>query len=318
MEVLRAAQLIPAYSPPALDSAGRLLERYRRYLKDRRGLSSSSAEGYVQFTRPFLREIGFTGPEHLGRLSRADVIGYVERHARDGSPATARILCTRLRSFLRYLHVEGHNANDLAACVPSIRKWRLTGLPTWLSAAQLRAVFRSCDRSSAAGQRDYAVLMMLARLGLRANEVATLTLDDIDWRSGRLRVRGKGRKRATMPLTSDVGTALVSYLRDGRPASDSRQVFLRTCPPYTGFPSSSGIRGIARRALNRAGVTGLAHQGSHIFRHSLATELLRSGATLTQIGQVLRHEDQDTTRIYAKVDLATLRTLALPWPGSDR
>lgn len=301
-----------------LSSREQILESFRIYLEQRRGLSSRSAEAYVYFARPFLRDLSITGIGDLGLLSQNDVVGYVERRARDISPATARTMCCRLRSFLRYLLVEGYVAQDLAVCIPSIKKRRLTGLPTFLSPAQLRQVFQSCDRSTTTGLRDYAVLMMLAGLGLRANEVATLTLDQIDWRSGQFRVRGKGRRRATMPLTSDVGAALVEYLQHGRPASDSRQVFLRSCPPYVGFPSASGIIGIARRALMRSGVSGIAHYGSHIFRHSLATELLRSGATLTEIGQVLRHQDHDTTRIYAKVDLASLRCLALPWPGSAR
>ena len=299
-----------------LSPRDQILESFRRYLEHRHGLSPASAEAYVYFTRPFLRDLSISGVGDLALLSQSDVIGYVERHARDGSPATARTMCCRVRSFLRYLLVEGYVAHDLAACVPSIKRWRLTGLPTYLSPAQLRQVFQSCDQSTTVGRRDYAVLMMLARLGLRAKEVATLTLDQIDWRSGHVHIQGKGRRRATMPLTSDVGTSLVEYLRRGRPASDSRQVFLRSCPPYVGFPSASGIIGIARRALRRAGVSGLAHYGSHVLRHSLATELLRSGATLTEVGQVLRHQDHDTTRIYAKVDLASLRTLCLPWQGA--
>lgn len=314
--VLRAARLVAPAVPPVLDPADQLLERYRRYLVQRRGLSAGSAEGYVWFNRRFLHDIAFTTPDDFTRLTQADIVGYVERHAHDGSPATAKILCARLRSLLRYVHVEGYVAHDLATCVPSVKRWRFASLPTSLSAKQLRQVFESCDRSSAVGRRDYAVLMMLARLGLRANEVATLTLDDIDWRSGLFHIQGKGRQRATMPLPSDIGSALADYLRHGRPASDTRRVFLRSCPPYVGFPTAQGIRDIARRALKRAGVSGLAHHGSHVLRHSLATALLRSGATLTQIGQVLRHRHHDTTRIYAKIDLASLRPLALAWPGA--
>lgn len=313
--VLREAEVIPPPVPASLSPCEEILESFRGYLECRRGLSSASAEAYVYFTRPFLRDLSIARAGDLALLLPGDVIGYVERHARDGSAATARTMCSRLRVFLRYLQVEGYVAHDLAACIPLIKKWSLASLPTSLSANQLRQVFQSCDQDTAVGRRDYAVLMMLARLGLRANEVATLTLEDIDWRSGQIHIRGKGRQRATMPLRSDVGSALATYLQGARPASDSRQVFLRACPPYVGFPSASGIKGIARRALKRAGVSSLAHHGSHVLRHSLATELLRSGATLTQIGQVLRHQDHDTTRIYAKVDLASLRTLCLPWPG---
>lgn len=165
------------------------------------------------------------------------------------------------------------------------------------------------------GRRDYAILMMLAKLGLRADEVATLTLDDVDWRAGEMLVRAKGRQRARMPIAPDVGAAVVAYLRDGRPKSSCRRLFLRSFAPHIGFASGGAITMIAKTALERAGIRGYAHQGAHIFRHSLATELLRSGATLSEIGQLLRHKNHDTTRIYAKVDIKALRTLSLPWPG---
>jgi site-specific recombinase XerD len=311
---LREAQIIAPALPRALDPADQILEDFRTYLNHRRGLSPRSCDAYVRFTRPFLRALAITRPGHFARLTQADILGYVEQRARDVGAATAVAMCSRLRSFLRYLQVEGLIVNDLAACVPSIRKWRFTGLPTYLSATQLQQVFQSCDRNTATGRRDYAVLLLLARLGLRAQEVATLTLDEIDWRSGQLCIQGKGRQRATMPLPADVGAALAAYLREGRPVSDSRQIFLRAYSPYVGFPSAVGIWCIARRALNRAGVSGISHRGAHVFRHTLASELLRSGATLTEIGQVLRHQHHDTTRIYAKVDLASLRNLSLPWP----
>jgi integrase len=165
------------------------------------------------------------------------------------------------------------------------------------------------------GRRDYAILLLLAKLGLRAGEVTTLTLDDIDWRASELLFRAKGRQRARMPIPPDVGTAIAAYLRDGRPKSLCRRLFVRTLAPHVGFASGCAITMIAKTALDRAGIEGCAHRGAHIFRHSLATELLRSGATLSEIGQLLRHENHDTTRIYAKVDIDALRTLSLPWPG---
>jgi integrase len=165
------------------------------------------------------------------------------------------------------------------------------------------------------GRRDYAILLLLAKLGLRADEAATLTLDDIDWRASEILVRAKGRQRARMPIPPDVGAAIVAYLRNGRPKSSCRRLFVRAVAPYVGFTSGSAITMIAKVALDRAGIEGCAHRGAHIFRHSLATELLRSGATLSEIGQLLRHESHDSTRIYAKVDIDALRTLSLPWPG---
>lgn len=315
LSALREARIIAPALPRALDPTEQILEDFHAYLTQRHGLSPRSCEAYVKFIRPFLRDLAIARRDQFARLTPADVLGYVERRARDASAATAVAMCSRLRSFLRYLHVQGLVANDLAACVPSIRKWRLTGLPTCLSAAQLQQVFQSCDPSTAAGRRDHPVLLLLARLGLRAQEVATLTLDDIDWHSGQLRIQGKGRQRTIMPLPPDVGAAIAAYLREGRPPTDSRAVFLQA---YAGHAACSthGISDIARRALKRAGIDGLAHHGSHVLRHTLATELLRSGATLTQIGQVLRHRDRATTCIYAKVDLASLRTLCLPWPGA--
>lgn len=158
-------------------------------------------------------------------------------------------------------------------------------------------------------------LLLLAKLGLRADEVATLTLDDIDWRAGEILVRAKGRQRARMPIPPDIGAAIVAYLRNGRPKSSCRRLFVRTLAPHVGFASGCAITMIAKAALDRVGIEGCAHRDAHIFRHSLATELLRSGATLSEIGQLLRHENHDTTRIYAKVDIDALRTLSLPWPG---
>lgn len=318
ISTLRDAGIIGPALPVALTPHEQILEGFRQYLEQRRGLSATSAESYLWFMRRILRGLPVAGSKDLRCLTQRDVVGYVEQHAGDGSAATAKILCSRFRSFLRYIFMEGLADTDLSACIPSIRRYSLTGLPTYLSALQLGQVLRSCDRATAAGRRDYAVLMMLARLGLRAKEVATLTLDDIDWRAGQFLIKGKGRRRTLMPLPPDVGEALTAYLSDERPASDSRHVFLRAYPPHVGFPTAGGIRGIAKRAIERAGIGHPVRRGSHIFRHSLATELLRSGATLTQIGQVLRHQHHDTTRIYAKVDLASLRTLSLPWPGAGQ
>jgi len=184
-----------------------------------------------------------------------------------------------------------------------------------LSAEQVQRVLDGCDQQSAVGRRDFAILMLLARLGLRANEVAVLMLDDLDWRTGQLLVNGKGRQRTHMPLPPDVGAAIAGYLHDGRPGSESRRVFLRQDAPHVGFASSASIFLIANTALRRAGIGGFAHMGAHLFRHSLATELLRSGASLAEIGQLLRHRDPDTTRVYAKVDIDALRGVSAPWPG---
>ena len=315
LSVLREAGVIaPAIRPPPTPHE-QIFEVFSHYLREERGLAPKSIVHHLPFVRLFLREVCPGGVSDLSRISQADVTRYIERHAWDQSAASGKAMCWALRSFLRYLHHKGLNPHPMAGCVPSIRRWKHAGLPTYLSEVQVQTVLDGCDRATALGRRDYAILMMLAKLGMRAGEVATLTLDDIDWRSGEMLIRAKGRQRARMPIPPDVGAAVVAYLRDDRPKSSCRRLFLRMPAPQVGFASGCTITMIAKAALDRAGIHGYAHQGAHLFRHSLATQLLRSGATLSQIGQLLRHESHDTTRIYAKVDIEALRTLSLPWPG---
>ena len=315
LSVLREAGTIaPAVLPP-LTPHEQIFEAFGRHLREERGLAPTSIVRHLPVVRLFLHEVCPGGAGDLGRISQESVARYIERHARDGGAGTGKAMCWALRAFFRYLHGKGLNPLALAGCVPSIRSWRLASLPTYLSAAQVRTVLDGCDRATALGRRDYAVLMLLAKLGLWAGEVATLVLDDIDWRSGEMLIRAKGRQRARMPIPPDVGAAVVAYLRDGRPNSSCRRLFLRTTAPNVGFASASAVTMIAKTTIGRAGIRGYAHQGAHLFRHSLATELLRSGATLSEIGQLLRHQSHDTTRIYAKVDVEALRTLSLPWLG---
>jgi site-specific recombinase XerD len=315
LSVMRDAGMIAPAALPPITPQDRIFEEFGDYLRSERGLAPKSIIHHLPIIRRFLRELYPAGAGDLDKISREDVTRYIERHARDWSPASGKVMCWSLRAFLRYLHQRGLSPIALAGCVPSIRQWKLAGLPTYLSPAQVQKILDGCDRTTALGQRDYAILMMLARLGLRASEVATLTLDDINWRSGEMLVHAKGRQRARMPLPADVGAAVVAYLRDGRPTSSCRRLFLRSLAPNVGFASGCAITMIAKTALEHTGIRGYAHQGAHIFRHSLATELLRSGATLSEIGQLLRHESPDTTRIYAKVDIEALRALSLPWPG---
>jgi site-specific recombinase XerD len=315
LSVLRATGTIAPAAKSETTPHEQIFAEFGDYLKSERGLTPKSIVRHLPFIRQFLREVCPAGQGDLGEIRQESVIAYIERHARDWSPSSGKAMCSSLRAFLRYIHHQGLNPLALAGCVPSIRRWTLASLPSHLSAAEVHKVLDGCDRANAMGRRDYAILMMLARLGLRADEAATLTLDDIDWRSGEMLLSAKGRQRARMPIPSDVGAAVVAYLRDGRPKSRCRRLFLRTLAPHVGFSSGSAITWIAKTALERAEIHGCAHHGAHVFRHSLATELLRSGATLSEIGQLLRHESHDTTRIYAKVDVDTLRTLSLPWPG---
>jgi site-specific recombinase XerD len=315
LSVLREDGAIPPVVPPPLTPHDRIFKEFDAYLLSERGLTSKSIVRHLPVIRRFLHEVCSGGAGDLCMISQGDVTGYIERHAQDWSPSTGKAMCSSLRAFLRYLHHRGLNPRALADCVPSIRRWKLATLPTYLSAAQVQKALDGCDRETVMGRRDHAILLLLARLGLRADEVATLTLDDIDWRASEMLVRAKGRQRARMPIPPDVGAAIVAYLRNGRPKSSCRRLFVRTLAPHIGFTSGCAITWIAKTALDRAGIEGCAHRGAHIFRHSLATELLRSGATLSEIGQLLRHKSHDTTRIYAKVDIDALRSLSLPWPG---
>jgi site-specific recombinase XerD len=317
LAVLREIGVIAPPIPIAPGPLEQIEQEFQRYLSQERGLSGVTIVRHLPPLRKFLRESCAQGKASFSKLTAADITHFVERHAHDQSPRSAQSMCWTLRAFTRFLLYRGHIAVDLAAAVPSTRTWRFRTLPEQLSPDQVQRVLDSCDRHTSLGRRDYAVLLLLARLGLRAKEIATLTLDDIDWQSGRLNIHGKGRRRAYMPLLFEVGSALADYLAHGRPHSDSRCVFVRTLAPHIGFASSSGISQIAASALRRAGLE-VRRKGTHIFRHSLATQLLCSGASLTEIGQVLRHQQHDTTRIYAKVDINALRQLGLPWPGGLR
>jgi site-specific recombinase XerD len=226
-------------------------------------------------------------------------------------------LRTAMRSFLRYLQYRGEIHTDLSGCIPRVTRWRLANLPKYLSATQVQRILDGCDRNTAVGKRDYAILLLLARLGLRATEIVTLGLDDIDWTAGQLRLQGKGAQQAVMPLPGEVARAIADYLQHGRPRSQSRRVFLRRNAPFIGFAKSSCISAVVKIAFDRAGVDAPS-KGAHVLRHTLATQMLRNGASLRQIGHLLRHRRSDTTLIYAKVDLPTLRSVALPWPEGTR
>jgi site-specific recombinase XerD len=206
---------------------------------------------------------------------------------------------------------------DLAAAVPIVANWSMPSIPRAIGAEQVHRLLASIDRQTAIGRRDYAIVLLLARLGLRSGEVAFLELEDINWDAGQVSVRGKRGHRTALPLPADVGAAIAAYLRHGRPRSTSRRVFLRSKAPIRGSLGQCGVGSIVGHALQRAGIQSLT-KGAHQFRHALATQMLRHGASLTEIGDALRLRDPQTTTIYAKVDLKALRTLALPWPGDVR
>jgi len=295
-------------------ATGQLLARYASYLAAERGLVQTTVALNVRLVRPFLvqRAQGRDGRLDLEQLTAAEVRAFVVAQSRQ-RPRSVKRVVSALRSLLGFLHVDGIIGAPLAGAVPSPAGWMLTGLPKALEAVQVAAMLASCDLRTATGRRDRAILLLLARIGLRAGEVAALGLDDIDWRRGELTVCGKRGRRDRLPLPADVGQAIVAYLRDGRPENAlDRAVFIRAQAPRRAL-TYLGITEIVSIAARRAGIPGRVH--AHRLRHSAATAMLRGGGSLTEIGQTLRHVRPLTTAIYAKVNVEALRPLARPWPA---
>ena len=316
---LHCERLVPAERIPSrrLTSAERCAQAYERYLREIRGLAKATIVNYVPFIRSFLKDCFDDGPVMLSRLCASDVVRFVQRQAAHLHQKRAKLLTCALRSFLRYVRYLGKTKLDLAAAVPIVANWSMSSIPRAITEEQVRHLLSSVDRRTAMGRRDYAILILLARLGLRSGEVASLELGDIDWKTGQLSVRGKTGQRSELPLTAEVGKVIAAYLRRGRPHSTSRRVFLRAKAPVRGFRGASGVGSIVRHRLQRAGIDAPT-LGAHQFRHGLASSLLRHGASLSEICELLGHHNPETTKIYIKVDLDALRTLALPWPGGVR
>lgn len=295
-----------------LTAAQALLERYRDHLTRERGLASTTARGYVDAVRAFVTEREADGQLDLAGLTAAEVTAFVVRICPGQSRGSAKMTVTALRSLLGFLHVDGILEGSLVAAVPAAASWRLAGLPKGLTPGEVSRLLAAPDRRTRNGRREFAVLMLLVRLGLRAGEVAALELDDIDWRAGELIVRGKGDRQERLPLPDDVGRALVGYLQRGRPSTiEGRRVFSRVQAPH-GPMTANAVSSVVLAAGQRA---GLGVVRAHRLRHTAATQLLAAGASLVEIGQLLRHRSQLTTAIYAKVDTEALRGLARPWPG---
>ena len=307
----RLGVIPPEVSAAAASPAEWLLARYREYLLVERGLAGTTAELNVRMVRPFLagRVQETDAGVGLGHLTAGEVAAFVVTQSRR-RPKSVKRMVTALRSLLGFLHAEGLIGQPLA--VPSPAGWTQSGLPKALDGDQVTALLASCDPRTRTGRRDLAILTLLARLGLRAGEVAALRLDDIDWRRGEITVRGKGNRHDRLPLPADAGQKIVAYLHDGRPeGAQDRTVFVRAQAPYRAL-TSNAVTTVVACAGRRA---DLGVIGAHRLRHSAATAMLRAGGSLTEIGQTLRHARPLTTAIYAKVDVETLRQLARPWPG---
>jgi integrase/recombinase XerD len=285
-----------------------LVEDYRHWLVAERALAASTVRRRVSAARLFLSDCE---GQDAKSLTVGDVTGFLVRQCPRFRVSAAKTVAEGIRSLLGYMYVEGLIDRQLALAVPAPSTPHGGNLPRWLGAAELRALLADDHAATAVGRRDHAIVVMLARLGLRAGEVAALTLDDLDWRAGEIVVRGKGDRVERLPLPVDVGEALVAYLHDGRPQAICRALFLRAQHPMTGM-SASSIGGVVHRCCVRAGVTPV---GAHRLRHSAATAMLRAGASLEEVGQVLRQRSTQVTALYAKVDFMALAGLALPWPG---
>jgi integrase/recombinase XerD len=312
LEVLRGLGILAGEEPAPMGSPlDLLLLSFEQYLFAERGLAPGTIVGYLAHARWFVDGLGAGG---LAEVSAGDVTGAVLRKATSGVSVSAmQNFVSGLRSFLRFCFVEGLLAADLSQAALVVRGRRASLLPRGISRAHARALLDACDRRCALGRRDYALMILLLRLGLRRGEVARLTLDDVDWHAGELVVHGKGGREDRLPLAADVGQAIAAYLRRGRPASDRREMFLRARAPYA--PIASGtVASTVRRACRRAGIPEV---GSHRLRHTTACEMVQAGVPIVRIGQVLRHRSLQSTAIYARVDIEQLRRLAAPWPGGN-
>lgn len=315
LQVLRAAGVTPPAPPIAPTPAQALTESYRRFLREERGCAEWTISNYARHIERFLGALFGTRKVSFRQIGAREVREFVQDNAREHAPRHTKQVVTALRSFLRFLHYRGHLRSDLSSAVPHVAHWRMTALPKHLPVGAVQQVLDACDRSTALGRRNLAILLLLARLGLRAGEIVALQLEDLDWRNAHLTVRSKkGGGWARLPLPADVAEAIARYLEDGRPRCESRHVFVRAVAPHVPLSGSPVIAVMVMEALKKAGVSS-PRRGAHVFRHSLASEMLRQGASLQEIGQVLRHKDPETTAIYAKVDLGVLRKLAVAWPG---
>jgi site-specific recombinase XerD len=312
---LRSVGVVPLCRSPRPSPSELLIEKYLDHLRSDRGLRPRSVEVYLPFVRAFVTAQRL--PERAEALDASSIRTYLLDHCRRRSVSFVKLMTAALRSFLRFFFFDGATTMDLSTAVPPVRRWQFASIPQLLTSEEMERVLAATDRSTARGMRAHAMLLLLARLGMRAGEVAALKLEDIRWDVGEIVVRSKGRREDRLPLLNDVGRALAIYLRKARGPSTSRRLFLRLMAPHVGLLGPTAVCLVARQAVRRAGLLPTGRVGAHVFRHGLATRMIRHGASLAEISQVLRHRSIDSTQLYAKVEFEALRGVALPWPKME-
>jgi integrase/recombinase XerD len=279
-------------------------------MHQQRGISDVTLSTYSIYIRELLLRIG----DQPSRFNTRRLREFILEKSRSWGRGAAKNCTTAVRMFLRFLIAEGQCAVGLDAAIPTLAHWRLASLPRYLPPKDVERLIASCDRASAVGRRDRAILLLLARVGLRAGDIVRLRLSDVDWKTGSIQVCGKGRRHTRLPLTREVGQAIVAYLKKGRTRTNADALFVRCRAPFCAFQGPAAISDLVDKALRRAGVVRPSRGAAHLLRHSLATSMLWQGNSLEDIAAVLRHSSVETTQIYAKVDIPTLRKIAQPWP----
>lgn len=313
LRVLRESRRIPVHTAPSQTPTDIVLQEFHQFLRHVQGTTESTCGQYTRYVRKFLIAKFGVDSINISGLVPGEVIRFVEESSMHWRPKTTKLLCSSLRCFLRFVQLNGLCDGRLASAVPTIPGRKLSHVPKTLSDAQLQALLSSFDRHSPIGRRDFAIALCLCRLALRSCEVAQLRLDDIDWRSGTVRIRGKSRRTSVLPLPPDVGRAIVDYLRHGRPSTDERSVFVRHQLPVGTQIVAYSVRAAIRSAFERENIR-VPSKGTHVLRHTAATNMVRAGASLKEVADVLRHRSINTTAIYTKVDLPRLAAVAMPWP----
>jgi len=311
---LRIKGLIP-HPAPTFDNSPLtpLKSRYEDYLLKERGLSTVTGSRYWPYIQRFLLERFGDNPIRLYELCPQDIDYFLLSHARERTPKVAQLMVSAMRSFFRFLFRYGETKCDLSTAVPTVAAWRLSEVPKYIKPEEVESLLESCDQTTSVGRRNYSILLLMARLGLRAGEIVSLQLGDINWRASELTIRGKGRFCDRLPLPQNVGEALAVYLKNDRPKCATRRVFVRARAPYQGFKDSTTVSTIVRRTVEKSGIN-TPSKGAHLLRHSLASGMLRKGASMAEIGELLRHRSPNSTEIYAKVDIEGLRSIVRIWP----